>query len=775
MKQGGIFLRKNIGLLINDLNTPFTSEAVKGAELGARAMDANMYIFPGMYLNNTLISDDHLQYEYQYNTLFQFANDTHLDILYIMMGLIGCRVDFDARRRFLAQFLGIPVVILYTDMPGYPSMVFDNQKAFMQGIRHLIVDHNAKNIGYVSGPKTNIDAMERLTAYKNVLKEHNIPYNENYVVYGNFEDSSEQLIGAFVATHPELDAVVFANDEMAKGGYRVFAKLGLKVGKDILAVGFDNSPYASTLNPPLTTVEANAAELAYKAIVHMADFLDENASPVAQRVATHYIHRCSCGCPNYDYDSLASKLQLTGLLDEEKRPEILKHIMNYLFSTYTDTSMIVQLKDDLSVFFRLVCDLTKSEDIANDRLDVRTLFTQIIEQPIFSYTSVEFFVNLLFSLQFVLERQIPNPETRIAFVDLFSSMYQQLSMSNFQTYQKQYGSITQIAHLVDEISANLSLSKLMDLPFESILKNMNAIGIHASFLYTYRQPINHPRDTVFRKPDSLLFRAYTIENQSFGVPKNEQLVTVNSIFNNSKMRSDKRSTYILSPLFSQEQLLGLIVCDTEIDYFNMVPSLGIHISAALKTMLLLEQQKGISEHLQQNLEQISKHNLILREISKTDQLTGLYNRWGFLDYVKTIIENPMNQNREVLVLYADMDNLKMINDKYGHEEGDFALREIGKILKEAFRNTDVISRFGGDEFVAFALLGIPNYEKIMKHRISEITERHNQMVQKPYRIEMSIGICEVSCSKDLNIEEILEQADKKLYIEKKAKKEKQKK
>ena len=63
----------------------------------------------------------------------------------------------------------------------------------------------------------------------------------------------------------------------------------------------------------------------------------------------------------------------------------------------------------------------------------------------------------------------------------------------------------------------------------------------------------------------------------------------------------------------------------------------------------------------------------------------------------------------------------------------------------------------------------------MKHRIEEITERHNQMAQKPYRIEMSIGICEVACSKDLDIEKVLEQADKKLYIEKKAKKEKQKK
>ena len=128
----------------------------------------------------------------------------------------------------------------------------------------------------------------------------------------------------------------YLHDEMAKGGYRVFAKLGLKVGKDILAIGFDNAPYASTLNPPLTTVEANAAELAYKAILHMADFLDENTAPVAQRVATHYIHRCSCGCANYDYDSLAAKLQLVGLLDEKKRPEILKHIMNYLFRVFME-------------------------------------------------------------------------------------------------------------------------------------------------------------------------------------------------------------------------------------------------------------------------------------------------------------------------------------------------------------------------------------------------------------------------------------------------------
>lgn len=764
-------MRKKIGLLIDELNTPFTSEAIKGAELGAMAVDVDMYIFPGMYLDDTKISDDHHLYEYQYNTLFQFANDNHLDILYIMMGLIGCRVDLERRQKFLSQYLNIPVVILYTEMPGYPSMIFDNQSSFMKGIRHLIVDHGAKKIGYVSGPKTNIDAMERLQAYKRVLSEQSIPYNENYVIYGNFEENSEKLIGAFIATHPELDAIVFANDEMAKGGYHACAKLGITIGKDLLVIGFDNASYASTLNPPLTTVEANAAELTYTAITHIDDFLEDCSSDMIRRVPTHYLHRCSCGCENYDYDTLASKLHLKDLLHEAKRPEVIRHIMTYLFGTYTNTDRTTHIQDDLSVFFRLICDLTQSDDILADRMDAKTLFTQIINQSIFAYTSVEFFVNLLFSLQFTMEREISDPDCRIAFVDVFSSMYQQLSVSNFRTYQKQYSGLTQITHLVDEISANLSSSELMELPYESILKNLGSIGIQSSFLYTFKNPINHPRDSVFTKPDSMLLHAYTIGNKSYGVAKKDQLVSIDSLFRNQKLAQAERGTYVLAPLFSQEQLLGLMVCETEFEHFSLIPSLAIHISAALKTMLLLEQQQKISEHLQENLEQMSKHNLILNEISKTDQLTGLYNRWGFLDYVKSIIENPLNHNREVLVLYADMDNLKIINDRYGHEEGDFALREIGKILKEAFRNTDIISRFGGDEFVAFALLGIPNYEKIMKHRIEEITERHNQVVQKPYRIEMSIGICEVTCSRDLKIEKVLEQADKKLYIEKKAKKE----
>ena len=112
----------------------------------------------------------------------------------------------------------------------------------------------------------------------------------------------------------------------------------------------------------------------------------------------------------------------------------------------------------------------------------------------------------------------------------------------------------------------------------------------------------------------------------------------------------------------------------------------------------------------------------------------------------------------------------MVNDKFGHDDGDFALREIAAILNDTFRSTDVIGRLGGDEFVAFALVGVENYGVNIKDRISQITKAHNEAANKPYPIEMSTGVCEFICSENVDIFELLEQADEKLYIEKNLKK-----
>ena len=185
---------------------------------------------------------------------------------------------------------------------------------------------------------------------------------------------------------------------------------------------------------------------------------------------------------------------------------------------------------------------------------------------------------------------------------------------------------------------------------------------------------------------------------------------------------------------------------------------------------MLTQQMETQTQLQRNLEIMSKSNMELNQKSKSDQLTGLYNRWGFLERVQATITNPDNTGKKIVVIFADMDNLKVVNDTYGHDEGDYAICEISSILKETFEENDVVARFGGDEFVAFKLTETSGHEDAIKKRIEEITNIHNEAHNKPFRVEMSTGIFEATCYPDLVFQQLLFEADKKLYAEKRAKK-----
>ena len=117
-----------------------------------------------------------------------------------------------------------------------------------------------------------------------------------------------------------------------------------------------------------------------------------------------------------------------------------------------------------------------------------------------------------------------------------------------------------------------------------------------------------------------------------------------------------------------------------------------------------------------------------------------------------------------------MDNLKMINDKFGHDDGDFALCTIAKILQESFRDSDVIGRIGGDEFVTLAITGMDIDVDKLKARIDNVTKRFNEQAGKPYPIEMSTGIYKFTIKGKVDIYEALNNADMLLYQEKIAKK-----
>jgi len=156
----------------------------------------------------------------------------------------------------------------------------------------------------------------------------------------------------------------------------------------------------------------------------------------------------------------------------------------------------------------------------------------------------------------------------------------------------------------------------------------------------------------------------------------------------------------------------------------------------------------------------------LRTLSLADELTGLYNRRGFFTLVEQLLKLSKRQKMGIFMLYADVDNLKDINDTFGHQEGDLALIEIAGILKKDFRESDIIARIGGDEFVVIPVGTTGDNIEIITARLQKSFEIHNAERSRSYRLSLSVGTAYYDPKHPCSIDELLVQGDKLMYEQK---------
>jgi diguanylate cyclase (GGDEF)-like protein len=157
-------------------------------------------------------------------------------------------------------------------------------------------------------------------------------------------------------------------------------------------------------------------------------------------------------------------------------------------------------------------------------------------------------------------------------------------------------------------------------------------------------------------------------------------------------------------------------------------------------------------------------------MSIVDELTQLYNRRGFLILLEQQLHLATRLKKHASLLFVDLDRMKGINDIHGHEAGDEALRDAAKLLRMTFRESDVIARPGGDEFVVFALDVGPDRIALLLERLRENMARHNATGARPYAIHMSIGVAHFDPSHAERVEDLLKRADAEMYAAKRARK-----
>ena len=154
----------------------------------------------------------------------------------------------------------------------------------------------------------------------------------------------------------------------------------------------------------------------------------------------------------------------------------------------------------------------------------------------------------------------------------------------------------------------------------------------------------------------------------------------------------------------------------------------------------------------------------LLALSLTDELTGLYNRRRFFILTEQCLKVAVRTKKRPLLLFIDMDNLKWINDHYGHNEGDQALIGLADILKKTFRESDIIARIGGDEFVVLLESTDENSETLLT-RLHENVKDYN-VKRSQYTLSVSLGTAQFDPEYPISIDELLSKADALMYAQK---------
>jgi diguanylate cyclase (GGDEF)-like protein/PAS domain S-box-containing protein len=200
------------------------------------------------------------------------------------------------------------------------------------------------------------------------------------------------------------------------------------------------------------------------------------------------------------------------------------------------------------------------------------------------------------------------------------------------------------------------------------------------------------------------------------------------------------------------------------------------IDKAGQVVYLVVEGRDITElkRLEQALRDTNRQLLLAqeqaRQLAITDELTGLYNRRGFFIIGEQHKRLGARSKTQALLMFADVDGLKQANDEYGHDVGDALITLAAKVLAQTFRESDLIARFGGDEFAVLASLTSDDSARTLGERVTARLDALNREAKLPVPLSLSVGTLEFNWADELDLETRVAQADAAMYAQKRSRK-----
>jgi two-component sensor histidine kinase/DNA-binding LacI/PurR family transcriptional regulator len=590
--------RPTIGFLIDVFYDQYQMEIWSGVQAAAQEENLNLVCFCGGAFRSPYENDARTK-------AYELIRHQDINGLIILSSSIGNYVKKSELTEFCFSFTDIPTLSIGTVIQGMPSIVVNSDQSMFELMAHCIREHGCKRIAFIKGTEDNEDAINRFGMYKKALAHFGIPYNDALVAPGDFVYGSGRRAVTILLDERNLepDAIVSSNDLMAIDAIETLQTRGIHVPQQIKVFGFDNIDQGSHIKPALTTVSQPAYSLGYRAVVLMKQWLKKGNIAAITAIPTYLKIRQSCGCKIKKTakqtinvykdvnlckgrtlllrDDLFAKIKkkLTMLCSPEADKELAFHCANTIYTIFYISLKYKQPQIFIENLENLICE-TMQYNIKRE--DWHKVLREIFQ---FYFSCME------------------KPEDRQTLECLqihVTELLRDLEKSEYKPYSINTERIAAELHRFSQkLIITFNLEKLKPKITEVIAK----LGIQKMII-----TCTAPRDGHEQQVVPVI--AYNAAGRMFaGFP-----VTA---FPRSKLIREclnaaaQRITYIVMPLFIENELLGFAVFEPSILKGIIYENLTIQLSSALKSAFIVEQLQNNADKLQRSLDE---KEVLLQEI-----------------------------------------------------------------------------------------------------------------------------------------------------------------
>lgn len=656
--------RKTIGVFIARVGRVLGAEFLAGVEDAAQAHDLNVIIFVGGQ-PTPIIRPNESKTSYG---LYDLARNDNLSglVLYsdLAHGLNQAQI-----KQFCDEFPNIPLVANALDVEGVTNLLADNVNGMRSMIRHLIEDHGYRRIAFIKGIKDHVESEQRFLAYTEELKAHNIPYDANLVVSGDFSQESGRAAIRTLLDERRIpfDAVASANDRMAFGVMEVLQSRGVKVPREVAVTGFDNVRESRSMVIPLTTVSHSLFDAGKMAVESLFGLIGGRTEVTQTLLPTELVVRWSCGCmPQSLAKATVAKEEVarTGRL-ENKRDAAVRNMLDTAGLRARDAE---NFKEAAGVAWDAFLQVLHRQTPADT-------FLLAIEQLIITLQAqsddTAVWHNVISTLRRYALAGISEKDSALLAENLFQQA--RILVGEFSQRLQAYKrlELEQREEILQSFS--FSMAPAMSLPEigEAIQRNFAAMGLRRMYVMFY-DDVARPQSALLPpSKNHRLFMQY--ENERLDLFAEHPRLATGQLIPNETGLQDHRYTSVIMPLTLAQSRFGFMWLEMGPDDWEVYVRVRNLLSSALLRTMLVDQREMAQKEVERLLDEVRE---------RAEELDTLYqgeqeNRKN----AEALFKAARNLSTLLRIEEVPQQILEQLHHVLPYERGSLMMEEVGRTTR----------------------------------------------------------------------------------------------